>query len=51
MNHLNTSLTKCYNQDSIQSAQASDEDVIEALEEYFRRSALSSIHSLPRWMP
>lgn len=34
-----------------QNFRAEEDMIIIALEDYFRRSALSKTHPLPRWMP
>ncbi|MBX9696964.1 MAG: hypothetical protein K2X53_02665 [Alphaproteobacteria bacterium] len=36
---------------SQQNIRAEEDMIIIALEDYFRRSALSKIHPMPRWMP
>lgn len=33
------------------SFRAEEDMIIIALEDYFRRSALSKVHPMPRWMP
>lgn len=51
MHHVINTSIQTSRLEQFQSEKTSDEAVVEALEDYFRRNALSCAQTLPRWMP